>query len=506
MIKKTEKWIGLRVSILYIFCIILIPIQESRCEDAQADPEIEALRKAAAILDQQKLIVAAQLKIAEDEKKMRETTFGPTLAPRDGSISVTGNKAEAATIAHHQMSLIAQAMARKVKAGVSPGARTASVLLLAGSPDAELLAATRGYIVVKQDLDSIAAILDSATRDWNEDRESADTWLTPPSVEPQALGGGLDILTSASPYTAVLNSALSSLALLRVDRVFTAVEITEDNDAFVAMLGNSLRQERAFGDVSVGWLDSSSKSRLFSSLVDLDGKRVAAKYASAEIGSRVAIANKYIEDFKPRIATATKQVSDANKEIVALTNKKTEKDAKSAEIDKAISVQQVLKDEAKAELEFIGEFSEKIGSFFALVNPHLAKLNPSLSRADGYFTELPQQKLMGFGTQALLKAERLVQTDGYILFAKVNYADGTNLTRRTLLTNSFSAAAAISVSCVIQDKEGKHVFSTTEYDYRFHKANDKSHGSIPSSIEIQKDTSASRSNSSTRLRIGARHR
>lgn len=483
----------------------LLATQTSKGEETPSSPEIEALKRTAQILDQQKLIIASQLKIAQDEKSLREAQFGASLTPREGTISVTNATAEAATIVYHQMDMISRAMAVNMKTAITPEARRHPILLLPGYPDAELISATRGYAAVKKDIDSISRNLRAAKEAWNEDSIKADEALVPPSESMKTLGSAGSFLSSASPYTTVLNSALSTLALLRVDRAYTGVQLPEEPEAFIAMLGDAMRQEGTFSQISIGWLDSSPESALFNSLVALDEARVNAKYAAAEIEARVTAAKKLAADLDARKTLATKAVADAGKAIADLTGKKTEKDAKTKEIDDALNLHRAAKKTAEEELTFIGEFSNKLTAFFAIVGPHSAKLNPLITRADAHFAELAQQKLMGFGIQALMKAERLAQTTGYILFAKVNHADGTNLTRRTLLTNSFQAAGSVSITCQIQDKHGRHVFSVTDYDYRYHKAGDKPHGTIPSSILPLAEESAGTQARLRRRKIGPPH-
>lgn len=559
---------------LFSCLLIFITSAFTQAQIVAEDPKITELKKAAELLEQQKLIVASQLKIAQDEKTMRESMFGATLAPREGEISVSNAKAEVMVITQQQMSLIARSMALNMKDGITEEGRNKRVLLLSGSPGAELIAAARGYLAVKSDIDSLERGIAAAIKGWEGGpRNMADGWLAPPPsvARPMMMGGAGagDILSSLNPYAAILNTSLSTLALLRVDREFTGVDAPENNEAFLSLLGDAMRREGTFNKISMGWLDSSTESELFSALIKLDQGRVAGKYAAAEIESRVAVANKIIEGFKSRkpvlektavdsekekltseekkkaentklvetnatiaetrkellsleenkkaesakldeinaaiagakkadppleekkkeqqakLAEINSSIATAKKQLTALEEKKEAHEAKFLEFDTSIALATKALEDALEEIKYIVDYSDRLNKFFIVVNPHSAKLNPLLSRADAYFTEVAQQKLLGFPLNDLLKAERLKQTPGYILFAQVNFSDGTNLTRRTLLTNSFRAAGAISVSCQILDRDGRHIYSVTDYDYRYYKSNDSSYGDVPTSLRTE---------------------
>lgn len=445
---------------------------------ALAEKEVTARETSLATLQYQKDIATLEAAMATQGKTEREAIFGATVTPKDGSIS-TNSTAEAMVVAQARLGITAKAIAAQVTAHTNGK----DVFLFSGFPPRDLQAARSTKTLVSTELSTIVSgrtgVTDGLTKltiKLNGIRKAPPGTATPvvrPMVFGSSLLGGID----------VVQSGLSLLALTRVNRVFSGVALTPDNNAFLATMVAGLKGSCKSTQIGVESVSAES-SPLIAQFLGLDTAMAQANFEIAEAAKVIKA--------QDALQAEAKKADDANQAI--LENPKSTPEEKN---------------DALKKIEDAKPGNEAREAYLKKINAAKEDLDKVVKRGSDYLVALDKGKILGVETGKLLDVEDFERTlrNGLILYVNVNNVAGTNLTKQNILTNSFLAGAGVSASYVLVGPGFKTIQADTLYDYKgFYRVKDQKSGDIPSHDAFDgmepKEKKESARNQTSRVRTG----
>jgi DNA-binding transcriptional MerR regulator len=457
--------------------------------DATATTAGEAAKQA---LEFKKDLATMEATIATQQKAEREAVFGATLAPRDGTITATST-AEAMIVAQSRLEAIAQATAGEISSLCD---RPSRVYVVSGFLPGDLKGARSTRLLVIRDLEAITSSgpsgLDGLIKKMQAaraatpeeqrailDSNKQDAFYPDAPTEKKASNvasaGIVDV-------TGVFQSALSLLALTRVNRTFSGVTLTADNNAFLSTIVAELH-DAGIPDVQLGLETGDGSQGLMKKLFTLDQLVSSAGFELAETAK--VTKERDAETAKDKEGMEARKLALA--EIIRLLDELANNDSpppgRKEELEKQRAAAEVDIDKFKKRLKARGEYLKNL----AAIKEDMDKL---VKRGSDYLSALEKGKIMGVDVGRMLDVEdyeRSLQTGRMILFVNVNNVAGTNFTKQSLLSNSFQTGAGVSVSYSAIGPGFSTIAADTIYGYKgFYRVKDRNAGEIPSHPAIKR--------------------
>lgn len=178
-----------------------------------------------------------QATIATKEKSIRESLFGATVSPLDGTIEAK-SKAEAYVIASQQLDRLGREIAAELRSRC-PLSKGSNVFLVGGEPDENLGSMIRSYDVVTKRIGAVSSGLTKRTNDISSFILHAQNRRPVASAESSAKSftdGGIGALSAPS----LIQAGLSLATLFRTNRDFSSVEMSFEDSALVAAVADHL--------------------------------------------------------------------------------------------------------------------------------------------------------------------------------------------------------------------------------------------------------------------------
>lgn len=434
-----------------------------------AEKETTAREAELQALQHEKEMATLQAAIATQAKTEREAIFGETLKPRDGSITVNST-AEAMVVAQARLEMTARAIADEATNVVPAASR---IYLVPGFPPADFQAARSTLRLITEDVrlivhgtPNVTDGLISLTKKLREKHESPPKAAEKKPALPPVPDGiqGMNATFGAagsSSLTAgvdVVQSALSLLALARVNRTFGGVTLTADNNAFLATMVSELAALDNPPAVQLGLEgESLGETSLMDRFMELDSSMSKAGFEIAAAAKRLKEQEGLLAEEK-KIHAAAEEIAD---------NPAAPEPGRS----EAIALRDLLKPKIDDREKYIKALTGLKESTEKLVK-----------RGTEHLAALEKGKVLGVDVGKLLDVEDYNRSlrKGRILFVNVNNVAGTNLTKQNLLTNSFQAGAGVSASYVLVGPNFSTIKADTIYGYKgFYRVRDRKAGEIP---------------------------
>lgn len=431
--------------------------------------------------------------IATQQKAEREAIFGATLTPREGTITANST-AEAMIVAQARLEEIAQAIAREMSTLVGDSPRR--IYVISGFLPGDLKGARSTRLLVIRDLEVLTSSepaglgglikkMQAARADSPEeqrakilDSNKQDAYYPDSPAEKNTSGiASAGIVDAAG----VLQSALSLLALTRVNRTFSGVILTADNNAFLSTTVAKLH-EAGIPDIQLGLETGDGSQGLMQKLFILDQLISSAGFELAETAKVTKERDAETAKDKEGLEARKLAVAELSRLIEELANNPNPPPGRREALENQRAAAEVDIGKYKLRIKAREAYLKKL----AAVKEDMDKL---VKRGSDYLTSLEKGKIMGVDVGRMLDVEdyeRSLQTGRMILFVNVNNVAGTNFTKQSLLTNSFQAGAGVSVSYTAIGSGFRTIAADTIFGYKgFYRVKDQNAGEIPSHPSIR---------------------
>ncbi len=454
-----------------------IQAAQIQLEAVQAQAAEAKLRAAVTQAELAASLAGHQSTVATKEKEVRESLFGETVAPVEGTITAT-SKAEAIVIASQQLDTLAREIAAELRSrcALAQGNR---VFLLGGQPDATIGNRIRSYKAIMVRLQSISNAVSSRANDLNTFIRESDARRKPPEMGPARLGtlsGGSSPLSALSAPS-MLQAGLSLAALFRTDRNFSDTATSFEDSALVASVAHHLigypPPEAEPGQVPPATLPnvavfsstmSTGASALIGRLSDLQTSQVNIDTELTRLAAHEALLKDDVANIKKKIEVlegvaklvdaseakareakaaqeeAARLAKLAADETVASEKEKKEKaasearvaaEAKAKEATEANSAATRAANDAKTTvqayegvLEQLRALLQTIERDVALVAVHRANATKASAAAEAEIKQFASGTIDGAKVSDLMEAEylgtALARPGSYVVFLKIN--------------------------------------------------------------------------------------